>query len=56
MNEKLTKFPNFTRCLPEKYIPDFFSKGDKCPYPLVSYNYGGQGKDEREVGTGPRIG
>jgi len=34
---KLTKFPNFTWFLPEKYIfPEF---GGKCPLPPVSYAY-----------------
>jgi len=50
MYEKLTKFPNFTRCLPEKYFPDFSRRGSgKCPYPLVSYTYLWRAGEGREV-------
>ena len=34
MYEKLTKYQNFTRYLPEKYFPDFFFfGGGGCPLP-----------------------
>jgi len=39
MHEKLTKCPNFTQLLPEKYFHDFFGRGGTCPLPPVSYAY-----------------
>jgi len=40
MHEKLTRCPNFTRFLPEKYFSRFFwGGGGKYPLPPVSYAY-----------------
>ena len=41
MCTKNLKMSEIYMILPEKYFPDFFGVGGKCPLPPVSYAYAG---------------